>query len=66
MHGLIVDRKESGAPGDSAALSTESEVLEAVLIVIVVGHEDNEHIRPAGRLRQTCGAYLSFHLKLAI
>jgi hypothetical protein len=30
LHGLIVDRKESGAPGDFAALSTEAEVFDAV------------------------------------
>jgi hypothetical protein len=30
VHGLIVDRKESGAPGDFAALTTEAEVLDAV------------------------------------
>ena len=30
LHGLIVDRKESGAPGDFAALTTEAEVMDAV------------------------------------
>lgn len=30
MHSLIVDRKESGAPGDFAALTTEAEVLDVV------------------------------------
>jgi hypothetical protein len=30
LHGLIVDRKESGAPGEFASLTTESEVMDAV------------------------------------
>ena len=30
LHGLIVDRKESGAPGEFAALGTEAEVMDAV------------------------------------
>jgi hypothetical protein len=30
LHGLIIDRKENGAPGEFAALGTEAEVLDAV------------------------------------
>jgi hypothetical protein len=30
LHGLIVDRKESGAPGDFAALQTVDEVLTVI------------------------------------
>lgn len=30
MHGLIIDRKENGAPGEFAALGTEAEVMDAV------------------------------------
>ena len=30
LHGLIVDRKESGAPGEFAVLTTEAEVMDAV------------------------------------
>jgi hypothetical protein len=30
LHGLIVDRKESGAPGEFAALGTEAEVMDAI------------------------------------
>jgi hypothetical protein len=30
VHGLIADRKDSGAPGEVAALSTEAEVMDAV------------------------------------
>jgi hypothetical protein len=30
LHGLIVDRKESGAPGEFATLATEAEVMDAV------------------------------------
>ena len=30
LHGLLVDRKESGAPGDFSALKTPEEIIKAI------------------------------------
>lgn len=53
LHGLIVDRKESGAPGDFAAAQTEAEVVEAIREQLGDGAADALLVligkRPGGR-----------------